>query len=444
MGLLVSAWAEQPPAKSRGASAQAAAAERAVEIRSGTVTGTFIAVGKTAELAHAYVKKGPFLSEKEAFVVVLSDLPIEESILLEEYGLEAPASEGKLHAIEVTFDHGMQPTQGRAFHQAFSSTSKSSFFSTHFVPSHFDGVTLAGKLYVEKDSEDEEPWEYTATINVPVGSGPKATASAPGAGTVAGSLTVAGKTAQLKHVYAHLKENPHEKGKEKLVVLFSDVPLEESAWRWEEGLFSSAREGKLHAIWAEFDDVLKPNFAQIYHNGFETASASMNGMHRFVPSLYDGKTFAGKLYVEPDKFFDITWEYTATFNAPISPKAEAPTKADAGPPAELPPPEVDWNALSEQQKGPVKLVVEMIQAMRAKDKVALKKFMTEEEHAKLEGPFGELALDMMSVAFSVPIKIIKVEMEGNDSAVVHMLREGSPEVGKAKAIRVNGEWKSTK
>ena len=168
----------------------------------------------------------------------------------------------------------------------------------------------------------------------------------------------------------------------------------------------------------------------------------MNGMHRFALSLYDGKTFAGKLYVEPDDFFGAVWQYTATFSAPISPKAEAPPKAAAIPPADLPEPEVDWKALSEQQKGPAKLAVEILQAYRKKDKAALKKlFMTEEEGAKMDEPLAEMILELASKAFSVPIKVTQVVMEGDDKAEVHFQIEGRPDPGKVKAVLVNGEWR---
>jgi len=423
------------------------AADPADTIHPGTVVGKLTVKEQTVELQYAYVKQGPSLEEGAAFVIVVSDVPVEESRLREADGLATLAFEGKLHAVEVTFSPELKPMSGRAYHDAFSGGSGSAY-GQGFVPSLYDGTTLAGRVYVEKDSSDEEPWEYTATFSIALDPGGKAApapaaATAPGSGTVAGSLTVAGKAAQLKYVYAHVKEDSHEKGKEKLVVLLSDVPLEESAWRWEAGLFSSAREGKLHAIWAEFDDVVKPNFAQIYHNGFKSGSASMNGMHRFVLSRYDGKTFAGKLYVEPDDFFDITWEYSATFSAPISPKAEAPPKAAAIPPADLPEPEVDWNALSEQQKGPAKLAVEIIQAFRQKDKATLKKSMTAEEAAKLDEPLAEMILELASAAFSVPIKVTQVVMEGDDKAEVHFQIEGRPDPGKVKAVLVNGEWRGT-
>ncbi len=426
LGLLVSAWV----------SPQAAAAELADTIRPGTVTGGTLTVnGKAAELKYVYVKQGPSLREGTAFVVVLSDAPIAEGTLREEWGLEAPAAEGKLHAVELTFSQELQPRWGRAYHDAFSSASVSAYPSLHFVPSSYDGQTLSGRVFAEMGSSDKDPWECTATFSIVLDPGgkaeaaPAAAAPAPGSGTTTGTLTVGGKTAQLRYAYAHFK------GEDKLVVVLSDVPLEESSWRGGQGLVEQASAGKAHLIWAEFNDVLKPNFAATYYD-----NSAGSAPYRFVPSLYDGKTLAGKLYS------DTEGEYTATFSVPIHPKPEAAPETAAGqasvPAADLPEPEVDWNALSEQQKGPTRLAVEILQAYRKKDKAALKKlFMTEEEPGKMDEPLADLVLELASAAFSVPIKVTQVVMERDDKAEVHFQIEGRPDPGKVKAVLVNGEWR---
>jgi hypothetical protein len=251
-------------------------------------------------------------------------------------------------------------------------------------------------------------------------------------GTVTGSFIVNGKKAVLTHVYALVKPDTFHEEKDAVYVVISDQPLEEKALRDEMGLFEPAREHKIHIIEVRFDEKMQPTGGQLYHDGFkDNASVSVSGMHEFLPSPFDGKSLAGKLYVEKQTMFDDTetWEYTATFSAPINPKPK-------------PQPE----KLAALDSPPAKAVEAFLKAARAKDKAALKKTIAPEMAADLDGPNGAAMLEMLPTIFDANMKITKVAMKGTDRAEVTLehREKGSSEKTQVGAAIVDGVWKVSK
>ncbi len=247
-------------------------------------------------------------------------------------------------------------------------------------------------------------------------------------GTVTGSFTVNGKTAQFKHVLALVKEDSFHEGQDDICVYFSDAPMDAAAVR-EPGAFEGAAEGKVHAIEVCFDENLKPASGQLYHDGFgEGYSMSVSGMHQFIPRFYDGKTLAGRLFVEKyEGLGDDKWSYTATFNAAIQPKP----RPEALTPAALDSP-------------PARAVQAFLKAVQSKDKEAIKKTVAPDMAADLDGPRGKELLAMLPEMFDSKLQITRIGMlESGDKAVITLEHKetGSHETVTIKAGIVNGAWK---
>ena len=145
-----------------------------------TVSGTFTVNGKTVELKYVYalIKPDMFHKEEDGLYVVLSDVPVNDAALRDDFGLIDLARADKLHAIEVKFDDQARPTDGELYNGNFKDAANVSVSGMHeFVPRRFEpGKLIAGKLYVEPQSSfgDEDKWVYSATFSAPIIPKPKA------------------------------------------------------------------------------------------------------------------------------------------------------------------------------------------------------------------------------------------------------------------------------
>jgi len=167
----------------------------------GTASGQLTVGGVTTPLTHAYARaaKGFFDPSKEDVLVILSDVPIAEEALEDEFARHNLAAEGKLHAIEVTLNADKEPIGGGLLHEAFSKMQGYvSITGMHqFEAKTFEPSLVEGKLFMSKPSEFlKTSFEYSATFRAPVWRRPPPTASgAAAAETPAGKATIAFLTA---------------------------------------------------------------------------------------------------------------------------------------------------------------------------------------------------------------------------------------------------------
>jgi hypothetical protein len=164
----------------------------AAEQKSGTADGTLTVAGKTTPLTYAYARAGQgfFDKTKEDILVILSDVPLAQAALEDEFARHQMAADGKLHAVEVTLNSEKEPISGGLLHEAFGKTQGYvSVVGMHkFEASVFDGKTVAGKLWMAKPEDFmNTQYQYAATFRAevwrkppPTFSGPAAAQSAPG------------------------------------------------------------------------------------------------------------------------------------------------------------------------------------------------------------------------------------------------------------------------
>jgi hypothetical protein len=146
------------------------------------------------------------------------------------------------------------------------------------------------------------------------------TAAAPGAGTVSGTFTVAGKIAKITHVYA--TSSPGFFGKKKIdtTVTLSDVELTPKQLAHEFGLMQLADAGKAHGLILVIDDAKQIISCQMHDPAFKM-SASVAGTNlKFDATTFSKTRIAGKAYLEkPDTFgpHDVPYDFSVTFDTPV-------------------------------------------------------------------------------------------------------------------------------
>jgi len=139
-------------------------------------------------------------------------------------------------------------------------------------------------------------------------------------GTITGKFTANGKSYDLKYVYAWKEPSHFEKKQIDTFVLLSDQPVAADALRDFMTRSDLAENGKLNGIQVEFDPKGEITSANIYSEQFKKThgSFSATGMHQWEKKTLSNTLIEGKLYLKhPDEFFDDTWDYTATFKAPV-------------------------------------------------------------------------------------------------------------------------------
>jgi hypothetical protein len=165
----------------------------------GTASGNLTLGGKTTPLTNAYALARPdtFDKTKENVLIVLSDVPISEDSLWEDFpGLKMGAA-GRLHAVEVEVRSDKSVKAGGVVDASFvDSQGYYGMENPEVQLTTFDTKTVEGKLFTAKPQElMKKKFEFTATFRAPILHRPAPTASG----------AAASETAPARVVLAFLK-----------------------------------------------------------------------------------------------------------------------------------------------------------------------------------------------------------------------------------------------
>jgi hypothetical protein len=147
----------------------------------GTVKGSFTMNGKTVQLTHVYafVRPDPFEEKKDVVAVYLTDAPVDEATLRDEFGLFEPARDGKVHAIEVRIDPATREiTGGQLYHKDIESGSMSVSGMNQLDLKQLTAKQVGGHLTAGPEETFDNKWEYTADFSAPILPKPVETAAA--------------------------------------------------------------------------------------------------------------------------------------------------------------------------------------------------------------------------------------------------------------------------
>lgn len=404
----------------------------------GKASGTLTVNGQKTQLNYAYaqISKNSPEDEQEFVHVILSDVPI-PPLNMGSNALRKLAKEGKLHALEVSITSDNDTVGGTILDPSIDDGYVPAGSDYKFEPQVSDGKAVAGRLFTEEEgSFFGDRFEFDVTFRAAVAPYPlslsdadKAAIAAQKPGTASGEFTVSEQASKLGYAYVvGRREFPGDP--EKLSIVLSDAPIPEDVLLAGFGMQSLADEGKVHAVEVEIGADGEPKGGQFYHTEFAKrgggASLSASGMHYFLPETFDKDAVSGKLLMkEGDDFMGTEYYYQATFRATVLRK---------------PPP--TYEGAKAALSGPGKVATAFMSAARLGNKVALKKLVTPQMAAQLDGPDGTMILKMAKATFPLGMKVVEVTEKGDTAEVVAMKRSKTgKETVKLHALRINSEWK---
>jgi hypothetical protein len=135
-----------------------------------------------------------------------------------------------------------------------------------------------------------------------------------------GTMTVAGKTYKLAHVYTRRQPDMNDKTKTVVVVLLTDnaVPKNIVDDRFRLELTDLAREGKIHGVSVTLGLDKKPSgTGWTYAKEFGGAIVNRADQNIFSPAVFNDTRIEGKLS-GTGTFGDQKWEYAATVKAAVA------------------------------------------------------------------------------------------------------------------------------
>ncbi len=246
-------------------------------------------------------------------------------------------------------------------------------------------------------------------------------------GSASGTFTAGtGKPVKLRYAYAQLQKSDDGPAKQEILLLLSDVPLDDDARDDWAARSQRARKGTLHAVALTINPADKtPISANLYHEAFQ-GSASLSGSTRFVPTTFTKTALAGRVYMPPTRDFeDRPLAFNATFRATIRPLT-APT----------------FTGTAARNSAPAKAALAFFAACRKGDVAAMRTFLSPQQTADLDGPQGKqmLAMAKMMAPDPATARVASVNLKGNVATV--MIKSGKETTSlKLVSATPNGPWK---
>ncbi|HYS56122.1 MAG TPA: hypothetical protein VER58_20375 [Thermoanaerobaculia bacterium] len=143
-------------------------------------------------------------------------------------------------------------------------------------------------------------------------------ASALTPGTAKGTITFNGKPKKLTYAYAWKEEDHFTKGVINTVVLLSDAKLDDKTMADRSSRTDAARAGKFTGVLVNIGP--KGNIdSGTFYTAAEDGYFDASGMHKWEKKTLTNAKVEGKLSAPHGTFFKTSYEYSATFEAPIGP-----------------------------------------------------------------------------------------------------------------------------
>jgi hypothetical protein len=255
----------------------------------------------------------------------------------------------------------------------------------------------------------------------------------PAAGRASGMFTAgSSKPIKLRYAYAQLQKSDDAPAKQEILLLLSDVPLDDETRDDWAALSQGTRKGILHAVALILNpDDKTPVSANLYHQAFR-GSMSLSGSTRFIPTIFTKTVLAGRAYVPPTKDFEgRPLAFDATFRTTIRPLV-APT----------------FVGTAARNSAPAKAALAFFAACRKGDVAAIRTFLPPEQSAELDGPKGKQMLEVVKMMAPDPTtsRVASVNLRGNVATVVIEEKKSSgKETTTLKLVGAtpNGPWKVT-
>ncbi|MEO8027055.1 MAG: hypothetical protein ABI823_11300 [Bryobacteraceae bacterium] len=139
----------------------------AIAAAQNSVDGSLTVGGKLTKLtqAYAFAAQGFFDKDKNDTIVLLTNLPLTEAQVRDEFALRRLAREGKMCFVRETINPAGQIINFSVGHTAFR-MSPSGGSTDHLFKGKQDGKIISGKVYTSRSQKSFEDvkYEYSATF----------------------------------------------------------------------------------------------------------------------------------------------------------------------------------------------------------------------------------------------------------------------------------------
>lgn len=249
-------------------------------------------------------------------------------------------------------------------------------------------------------------------------------------GSASGTMTIEGKTFELKHAKATRIVDWTDKQKEATLLLLTDNPVPDSAVLDSGELMDLYRDGKVNGLKVEFTDDGQNRSYILMSNAYE-GSISMSGTFDSAKELavFTEKRIEGTMVQEPRKLGDTTYAFDVKFAADVAPRVieSEPTPADTAAAAKA---------------SSAKAYLAFIEAVRKGDKAKLLAMSPPERREMIDTPDFPEILKMVQAMMAKNIRVLKTTETGDKAILIASgIEDGKEQRGKITMIRQsNGSW----
>ena len=253
-------------------------------------------------------------------------------------------------------------------------------------------------------------------------------------GTVNGTLNISGKKTPLKYVLARTTPNPFDKKKTDVVLLLTDVAIAPADFEGDFGRMKLASDGKLNGVELEIEPENKQIISgTIYSSSLQHGGGqvSMTGMHELETTTFTATQIAGKVSMPSHEFAGSTFQYTATFSAPIAGKA-----------APAPPAALKGKPLPAGGGDPGKAYDSYRATLVKGDLAGIKKAVAADRAKQVDDPDFKKMLPMIQAMEPKNVKITGGAIDGNTATLNATAKDGKEtSKGTITMVLEGGVWK---
>jgi len=252
-----------------------------------------------------------------------------------------------------------------------------------------------------------------------------------------GTLKVNGKTFKLNHAYSGTKENPFDKKKTDIVILFTDTELPADVLKDDFALMEAQMKKPFNGVFAEVDGDKQVISGQIFSTALKKNmdQFSSSGTQKVDLTAFTPTHIAGKLYMsKEDDFFENKYFYTVDFDLPVTPRSAKPANAKP----EVPP----GKALPPDGGDPRKAYDAYRKILAAGDMKGLRNMVSSERAKSMDDPDFKKMFPLIQAMEPKNVKYVNGSTDG-DKATLNVTAKDANETstGTVTMVKQSGKWK---
>jgi len=252
-----------------------------------------------------------------------------------------------------------------------------------------------------------------------------------------GTLKVNGKTFKLNHAYSGTKENPFDKKKKDIVILFTDTELPADVLKDDFALMEAQMKKPFNGVFAEVDGDKQVISGQVFSTALKKMDQfSSSGTQKLDLTAFTPAHIAGKLYMpKEDDFFENKYFYTVDFDLPVT---AAPAKKAANAKPDLPP----GKALAADGGEPRKAYDNYRKVLAGGDLKALKETISSERAKSMDDPDFKKMFPLIQSMEPKNVKYVNGSVDGDTATLNVTAKDGNESsTGTVTMVKQGGKWK---